>query len=52
MEIVKGIDNFEKVFAQYSDSFIIIGGSACRAVLADGPIMPRRTRDIDMVLVL
>lgn len=52
MEIVSGIQQFESAFGSFSDSFIIIGGSACRAVLSDGPIQPRRTRDIDMVLVL
>lgn len=52
MEIVSGIQQFERAFAAFSDSFIVIGGSACRAVLSDGPIQPRRTRDIDMVLVL
>ena len=52
MEIVSGIQQFERAFAPFSDSFIVIGGSACRAVLSDGPIQPRRTRDIDMVLVL
>ncbi|MBQ9311061.1 MAG: hypothetical protein IJ222_09430 [Bacteroidales bacterium] len=52
MEIVSGIQQFERAFAPYSDSFIVIGGSACRAVLSEGPILPRRTRDIDMVLVL
>ena len=52
MEIVSGIQQFERAFASFSDSFIVIGGSACRAVLAEGPIQPRRTRDIDMVLVL
>ena len=52
MEIVSGIQQFERAFASFSDSFIVIGGSACRAVLSDGPIQPRRTRDIDMVLVL
>ena len=52
MEIVSGIQQFERAFAAFSDSFIVIGGSACRAVLSNGPIQPRRTRDIDMVLVL
>ena len=48
MEIVSGIQQFERAFSAFSDSFIVIGGSACRAVLSDGPIQPRRTRDIDM----
>ena len=38
MEIVSGIQQFERAFAPFSDSFIVIGGSACRAVLSDGPI--------------
>ena len=50
-EIVNGIDIFREAFAPYSSAFIVIGGSACRAVLNDGAIRPRRTRDIDMVLV-
>ena len=50
--IVYGIDRFAETFAPFSDSFVIIGGAACRAELMDGPIEPRRTTDIDMVLVL
>ena len=51
-EIVSGIDAFRETFAPYADEFIVIGGSACRAVLQDIAIRPpRRTVDIDMVLV-
>lgn len=50
-EIVKGIDAFRAAFAPFSDSFIVIGGSACRAVIPEGDIRPRKTTDIDMVLV-
>ena len=50
--IVAGLSQFEKVFSPYRDSFVIIGGAACRAVLSDGPVTPRKTVDIDMVLVL
>lgn len=31
--------------------FIVIGGSACRDVIPEGDIKPRKTTDIDMVLV-
>ena len=31
-EIVSGIEVFRQAFAPYADSFIVIGGSACRAV--------------------
>jgi hypothetical protein len=51
-EIVSGIDAFGKTFVPFADEFIVIGGSACRAVLQDIAIRPpRKTADIDMVLV-
>lgn len=50
--IVDGIGIFEKTFSRYKDSFIIIGGAACRATLSDGRYTPRKTKDIDMVLSL
>lgn len=50
--IVDGIDIFERTFAEYKDSFVIIGGAACRATLSEGRYSPRKTKDIDMVLVL
>ena len=50
-EIVNGIEVFREAFTPYADSFIVIGGSACRAVIPDGDIRPRKTTDIDMVLV-
>ena len=50
--IVDGIGIFEKTFSEFKDSFVIIGGAACRATLSDGRYTPRKTKDIDMVLVL
>ncbi len=50
--IVDGIDIFEKTFSKYKESFVIIGGAACRATLSEGRYTPRKTKDIDMVLVL
>ncbi|MBR5703808.1 MAG: hypothetical protein IKX45_06110 [Bacteroidales bacterium] len=50
-EIVDGISTFRKAFTPFAESFIVIGGCACRAVIPDGDIRPRKTTDIDMVLV-
>lgn len=50
--IVDGINIFEKTFSKFKESFIIIGGAACRATLSEGIYTPRKTKDIDMVLVL
>ena len=41
-----------QTFSKYKDSFVIIGGAACRATLSEGRYTPRKTKDIDMVLVL
>ena len=32
--MVKGLDAFKRHFADYSDCYILIGGSACEALLA------------------
>jgi len=50
--IVDGMESFEKTFSPFKDYFVIIGGAACRATLSEGRIIPRKTKDIDMVLVL
>ena len=42
--IVDGIDIFEKTFSKYKDSFIIIGGAACRATLSDSNTLPARRK--------
>ena len=34
-EIVNGINVFREAFAPFADSFIVIGGSACRAVIPE-----------------
>jgi len=50
--IVEGIDTFVETFSPFKDFFVIIGGAACRAILSEGRFLPRKTKDIDMVLVL
>ena len=51
-EIVNGIDVFREAFAPFADSFIVIGGSACRAVIPEGDIRPRKTTDNLLLLCL
>ena len=38
-----GLDKFKEAFAQFSDNYVIIGGTAVR---------PRATHDIDMIVVV
>lgn len=50
--MVKGLDKFREAFSQYSDNFVIIGGTACNEVLSDTEMRPRATMDIDIVVIV
>ena len=50
--MVQGIESFREWFADYSDQYVIIGGTACDLLMARDEIDFRATRDIDMVLLL
>ena len=49
---VKGLDTFIKYFAEQRDSFVLIGGAACHLWFADQNLPFRRTKDLDVVLIL
>ncbi len=50
--MVKGLDVFREYFKDYSDRYIIIGGTACDIVISAAGLTPRATKDIDVVLVV
>lgn len=51
--MVTGIDKFKEFFSEFSDNYIIIGGTACEIILDDSDdVEPRATTDIDMILVV
>jgi len=47
---VRGIDRFRKHFAEFTDRYVIIGGTACDLALTNAGLEFRATRDIDIVL--
>lgn len=47
-----GLDKFKEVFSQYSDNYVIIGGTACEIVMTGTAMRPRATHDIDMIVVV
>jgi hypothetical protein len=49
--MVKGIEVFKEYFAEFQDSYVIIGGTACDILLRNTDMRPRVTDDIDMLLV-
>jgi len=50
--MVIGIEKFKEYFKEFPESYIIIGGTACDIVLAEAGLIPRATKDIDMVLIV
>lgn len=47
-----GLDKFREAFADYSDNYVVIGGTACDIVLSDTIMQPRATHDIDMIVIV
>lgn len=50
--MVRGLDIFKKFFQEYTDCYIIIGGTACDIIIDDAGLTPRATKDIDIILVI
>jgi hypothetical protein len=47
-----GLDKFKEAFSQYSDNYVIIGGTACEIVMRGTAMRPRATHDVDMIVVV
>lgn len=50
--MVSGMESFREWFSEYSEQYIIIGGTACDLLMGQEDLEFRATRDIDMVLIL
>ena len=50
--MVSGLESFRKWFAEYTDQYTIIGGTACDLLMSEDGLDFRATRDIDMVLIV
>jgi hypothetical protein len=48
--MVKGLELFQECFKDFTDSFVIIGGTACSILLKDLEPSFRVTKDIDIIL--
>ena len=47
-----GLDKFKEAFAEFSENYVIIGGTACDIVMTGTVVTPRATHDIDMIVVV
>ncbi|PLW83358.1 hypothetical protein CWI75_08160 [Kineobactrum sediminis] len=48
--MVRGLKLFTERFAQYSGSYVLIGGSACDVLMDEAGLAFRATKDLDIVL--
>ena len=50
--MVRGVESFRQWFAEYTEQYTIIGGTACDLLMSEDGLDFRATRDIDMVLIV
>ncbi|MBQ2592209.1 MAG: nucleotidyl transferase AbiEii/AbiGii toxin family protein [Candidatus Riflebacteria bacterium] len=50
--MVQGIEKFKAEFSQFSDQYVLIGGTACSIILEERNSEFRATKDLDIVLVI
>ena len=50
--MVKGLDVFKKYFEEFTDNYVVIGGTACDLILGEAGFNARATKDIDIILVV
>lgn len=49
---INGLDRFAEHFKDFTDNYIIVGGTACSLALNDAGIPFRATKDIDMIITV
>lgn len=50
--MVKGLDLFKTHFQDYTDQFVLIGGTACDLIMTEAGVPFRATKDLDIVLLI
>jgi predicted nucleotidyltransferase len=48
--MVKGLEIFRERFRNYSDRYVLIGGTACDLAMREAGLEFRATKDLDIVL--
>lgn len=49
---MEGLEKFREAFAEFSDNYVIIGGTACDIAMTETVVRPRATHDIDMIVIV
>ena len=50
--MVRGLDVFKKYFGAFPENYVVIGGTACDVIIEEGELIPRATKDIDIILIV
>lgn len=49
---MEGLEKFRKAFAEFTNQYVIIGGTACDIAMTGTVVRPRVTHDIDMIVIV
>ncbi len=47
-----GLDKFREAFSEFSDNYVVIGGTACDITMTNTVVRARATHDIDMIVIV
>jgi hypothetical protein len=50
--MVRGLEIFRQHFKDFTDNYVIIGGTACDIIIDNIGLTPRATKDIDIILII
>ena len=50
--MVRGLQKFKEKFSEYSENYVLIGGTACTVLMDEADIDFRATKDFDIVLYI
>ncbi|ETZ24317.1 hypothetical protein [Pedobacter sp. V48] len=50
--MVRGFEAFREYFKEFPDNYVIIGGTACDIILENNALVPRATKDMDIILIV
>lgn len=49
---MEGLAKFREAFSEFSDNYVVIGGTACDIAMTGTVVRPRATHDIDMIVIV
>ncbi len=50
--MVRGLDKFKEYFAGFDGNYVLIGGAASNLLEEENRLVPRATKDLDIILVV